>query len=75
MASRKVIYSEGEDVVELQRTVQSLLAEGGGHWKLSGSGTGLERQLQFKTFKKTWVCTPAVATLFIIGEAEYIYAC
>ena len=56
MASRVAIYSEGEKGEQLQQTVDMLLTDGGGKWTLSQSGKGLERQLQFKTFKKTWVC-------------------
>jgi len=56
MASKTAIYSEGEDGAELQRSVEPLLVDGGGQWALSRNGKGLERQIRFKTFKKTWVC-------------------
>ncbi len=58
MATKTAICSEGEDGAELQRKVEPLLVDGGGQWTLSQSRKGLERQIRFKTFKKTWVCPP-----------------
>jgi pterin-4a-carbinolamine dehydratase len=52
----RLIYLEGERANELRRLVGALLVDGGGRWTLSKSGKGLEREVRFKTFKKTWVC-------------------
>ncbi|MCJ1366075.1 hypothetical protein MMC16_005200 [Acarospora aff. strigata] len=62
MAHNAATYSEGEDVAQLQREVSPLLVDGGGQWNLSASGKGLERQIQFKTFKRTWEFMDAVAS-------------
>lgn len=55
MATKTAICSEGEDGAELQRKLEALLVDSGGQWTLSQSRKGLERQIRFKTFKKTWV--------------------
>jgi pterin-4a-carbinolamine dehydratase len=55
--SATAFYSEAEDPKQLEVLVAALLAEGGGRWHLTSTGKGLEREFQFKTFKKAWVGT------------------
>jgi 4a-hydroxytetrahydrobiopterin dehydratase len=55
--SSTAIYSEAPDPSQVASLAAVLLVEGGGKWHLTSAGKGLEREFQFKTFKKTWVRT------------------
>lgn len=53
--------SDNPDKTEIVRAATELVDNG--KWHLSNGGAGLERPFKFKTFKATWVRTPASSLL------------
>lgn len=50
-----VVVAEGQDHAAVESDVENLLVKNGGLWQLTADGTGIERDIQFKTFKGAWV--------------------
>ncbi|RFU24641.1 hypothetical protein B7463_g11698, partial [Scytalidium lignicola] len=61
----KPLFSEapGVDMEALEKELGRLLVgeEGGGKWRLTEKGNGIERSFRFKGFKKTWEFMDTVA--------------
>ncbi|KFZ01042.1 hypothetical protein V500_00903 [Pseudogymnoascus sp. VKM F-4518 (FW-2643)] len=53
-----VVVAEGQDVGAVTAGIESLLMKNGGLWTLTQDGTGIEREIQFQTFKAAWVGFP-----------------
>ncbi|GAB7355072.1 hypothetical protein MBLNU459_g5661t2 [Dothideomycetes sp. NU459] len=51
---RRIKCSAGEDEAKVSSQATALTGSGGGRWRLTDDGKGLERGFRFKTFKATW---------------------
>ncbi|KAF1347870.1 transcriptional coactivator/pterin dehydratase [Delphinella strobiligena] len=52
--STKISCAKGEDETKLADEALALTVEGGGKWRLTGDGRGLERTFLFGGFGATW---------------------
>ncbi|KAE8158857.1 hypothetical protein BDV40DRAFT_274772 [Aspergillus tamarii] len=56
-----VVVAAAEDVDGVVSGVEGLLVRNGGRWELTEDGLGIEREIQFPSFKKAWAFMQLVA--------------
>ncbi|KAK1759402.1 pterin 4 alpha carbinolamine dehydratase-domain-containing protein [Echria macrotheca] len=54
-------FSASTDTAAAHAALAPLITPGGGRWRLTADGEGLERTFKFKTFAKTWDFMTAVS--------------
>ncbi|WEW59730.1 4-alpha-hydroxytetrahydrobiopterin dehydratase [Emydomyces testavorans] len=55
------VIAEGQDEAAVRAGVEALLTRNGGLWQLTADGRGIEREIRFKTFSRTWAFMQRIA--------------